>query len=269
MKPPPLLPATPGITATTYLGSRYTADGLDEYDFGARRHYPRFPAFTTPDPHADNTPWLSPYVFCAANPVAYVDPSGMDQFKYNEDGHLIEQIEDNERDVVSVVSTSGTEIDSVELSYGTVSVDTQQKDKNGNSTMVMEVNGYNAAKQIFELFGDLCNVEFSFESIRQESKNIQNIISTSHSSNRETSIVQYNHDNIDFSNATILSHIHNHPSETNIPSPQDVSFAMNLNRMNHHKVDYSIYLKNKAYVNYSGSWFWIGVFWATRAQSNY
>ena len=78
----PWRPLDTGSSNRVLFGGKeyHTADGLDEYDFGARRHYPRFPAFTTPDPHADNTPWLSPYVFCAANPVAYVDPSGMDIF---------------------------------------------------------------------------------------------------------------------------------------------------------------------------------------------
>ena len=66
------------ITPIPSSHRRLEKSRLYEYDFSARRHYPRFPAFTTPDPHADNTPWLSPYVFCAANPVAYVDPSGKD-----------------------------------------------------------------------------------------------------------------------------------------------------------------------------------------------
>ncbi len=34
-------------------------------------------AFTTIDPMAEKTPDLSPYVFCAGNPVRYTDPTGM------------------------------------------------------------------------------------------------------------------------------------------------------------------------------------------------
>ena len=80
------------ITPIPSSHRRLEKSRLYEYDFGARRHYPRFPAFTTPDPHADNTPWLSPYVFCAANPVTYVDPSGMDTYKVNTNTGIIRSI---------------------------------------------------------------------------------------------------------------------------------------------------------------------------------
>ena len=95
----PWRPVGAGSSNRVLFGGKeyHTADGLNEYDFDARRHYPRFPAFTTPDPHADNTPWLSPYVFCAANPVAYVDPSGMDWYKFTEFQFDPEQDQYNEK----------------------------------------------------------------------------------------------------------------------------------------------------------------------------
>lgn len=53
-----------------------TANGLNEYDFGARRYYQAVPMFTQPDPFAHKFPWLSPYVYCANNPVNVIDPNG-------------------------------------------------------------------------------------------------------------------------------------------------------------------------------------------------
>lgn len=47
-----------------------------EYDYGARRHFPPALLWYTPDAHAKATPEVSPYVFCNANPIAYVDPDG-------------------------------------------------------------------------------------------------------------------------------------------------------------------------------------------------
>ncbi len=39
-----------------------------------------------PDPHASLSPWISPYAFCAANPIRRVDPTGMtDRKKENKD----------------------------------------------------------------------------------------------------------------------------------------------------------------------------------------
>ena len=35
-------------------------------------------SFTQPDPMATKYPWLSPYAYCAGDPINYVDPTGMD-----------------------------------------------------------------------------------------------------------------------------------------------------------------------------------------------
>lgn len=51
--------------------------GLELYDFGARHLDPVLGRFTTPDPAADQYPSISPYAYCAANPLRYEDPTGM------------------------------------------------------------------------------------------------------------------------------------------------------------------------------------------------
>ena len=53
-----------------------TANGLNEYDFGARQYYQAVPHFTKPDPMCEKYYWLSPYLYCANNPVNIVDPNG-------------------------------------------------------------------------------------------------------------------------------------------------------------------------------------------------
>ena len=50
--------------------------GLDWYDYGARRYDPAYCLFTQMDPLAEQYPHLNPYVYCAGNPVRYVDPDG-------------------------------------------------------------------------------------------------------------------------------------------------------------------------------------------------
>lgn len=50
--------------------------GLDWYDYGARRYDPAFCQFTQIDPLCEQYPHLSPYAYCAGNPVRYVDPDG-------------------------------------------------------------------------------------------------------------------------------------------------------------------------------------------------
>ena len=50
--------------------------GLGDYDFHARFLTTSTALWQAPDLHAGKYPWLSPWVFCAANPVRYRDPSG-------------------------------------------------------------------------------------------------------------------------------------------------------------------------------------------------
>ena len=50
--------------------------GINHYDFHARQLQLPIPHFYQQDPYADKYPHLSPYLYCAANPLRYVDPSG-------------------------------------------------------------------------------------------------------------------------------------------------------------------------------------------------
>jgi RHS repeat-associated protein len=50
--------------------------GLDLYDFHARQYDPLLPGFNAVDPCATDYYWISPYVYCAGNPVNCVDKDG-------------------------------------------------------------------------------------------------------------------------------------------------------------------------------------------------
>ena len=50
--------------------------GADFYDFEARRLDFALGRFTSPDPLCEQTPEVSPYAYCAADPVNYTDPTG-------------------------------------------------------------------------------------------------------------------------------------------------------------------------------------------------
>lgn len=57
---------------------RLLIDGLNEYDFHARRYRSAIPAFSSWDLHNEQYPWLSPYTYAAANPINRIDPNGED-----------------------------------------------------------------------------------------------------------------------------------------------------------------------------------------------
>ena len=50
--------------------------GLNDYDFHARFLNHAAALWHAPDPRASHYPWLSPYVFCASNPIRFRDPDG-------------------------------------------------------------------------------------------------------------------------------------------------------------------------------------------------
>lgn len=59
-------------------------NGLDWYDFHARQMNPMVPRFTTIDPKCEKYYAISPYAYCAGNPIAYIDPNGEKIYVSNE-----------------------------------------------------------------------------------------------------------------------------------------------------------------------------------------
>ena len=73
------------VTSTDNL-YRWSSKEWDEtllsYDFGARYYRPSaLPFWTTMDPLCEKYPDISPYAYCAGNPVNLVDPEGEDWYK--------------------------------------------------------------------------------------------------------------------------------------------------------------------------------------------
>ena len=50
--------------------------GLDWYDYGARNYDAFLPMFTSLDPLCEKYYHISPYVYCANNPIKFIDPNG-------------------------------------------------------------------------------------------------------------------------------------------------------------------------------------------------
>ena len=52
------------------------ANGLNQYDFGARWYSHSTALFTTQDPLSEKYYALSPYTYCTGNPIMFIDPTG-------------------------------------------------------------------------------------------------------------------------------------------------------------------------------------------------
>jgi len=75
-----------------------TMNGLNQMDYGARRRFSWNPSWTAVDPLAEKYYSMSPYVYCAGNPVNRFDPDGM-SFYYSTDGTFIGEYGDDNTDV--------------------------------------------------------------------------------------------------------------------------------------------------------------------------
>jgi RHS repeat-associated protein len=63
-------------------------NGLDFYDFEARAYDPVLMRFTRPDPLAEKYPNISPYAYCANNPLLNIDPTGEDYWSTNDPNQI-------------------------------------------------------------------------------------------------------------------------------------------------------------------------------------
>ena len=61
--------------------------GLNDYDYVARRLNSATGIWAQPDPMARDFAGTNPYVFCGANPIKFIDPSGCAQF-FNSGGYV-------------------------------------------------------------------------------------------------------------------------------------------------------------------------------------
>jgi RHS repeat-associated protein len=73
--------------------------GLDNYDYGFRGYYPAIGRFTTIDPLAEKYYSISPYAYCANNPMIFIDPSGKKPVwngQYGDESKYIDDVTNNE-----------------------------------------------------------------------------------------------------------------------------------------------------------------------------
>ena len=92
-----------------YGGKEYDDKAL-AYDFGARYYTSSIPRWTTMDPMAEKYYSISPYAYCAGNPMNLVDEKGMALTDfYNLKGKLIHHVDDGKDDQYIVLEGKAQE----------------------------------------------------------------------------------------------------------------------------------------------------------------
>ncbi|MBR1578257.1 MAG: RHS repeat-associated core domain-containing protein [Bacteroidales bacterium] len=70
-------------------GTSTYSDTYYVYDFGARLYDPALGRWISQDPMAEKYYLHSPYLFCAGNPMRFVDPSGNDIYRFDFSGNYL------------------------------------------------------------------------------------------------------------------------------------------------------------------------------------
>ena len=104
-------------------------NGYDTYDYGARGYHAAVGRFSTIDPLAERYYNVSPYAYCANNPISHIDPTGMDSTYYNSKGNVIYSCgnDPNTNNSYVIKTTQTTD----EMYY-----ETQDDPENGNSNPI-------------------------------------------------------------------------------------------------------------------------------------
>ncbi len=137
-----------GSTANPYKygGKEFdTFGGTDLYDFHARYHAPSTGRFMTVDPMAEKYPGISPYIYCAGNPILFVDPSGMkiDEASKGDWDKLKEEIKDKMSELVGELSTllnSGNDVSDMSLRIQSLNSTLKSMDGIEKSTQTYALN---------------------------------------------------------------------------------------------------------------------------------
>ena len=198
--------------------------GYNSYDFAARHQNPAFPHFTTPDQMAETKPWNSGYLYCGGDPINFIDPTGLDEYEFDNKGVLVKIYKNDEYDIIHILDINGKRIPgSKTFNYGTIKycpVSTEL-----NSYDYFEIENDSDAKEVFEFVASNTSVEWgiaNFTLIQNPNQDV-NIITTSHETNTEGGMMTILDNNYKINSQDSLidllqSYHHSHPSNNPFPS---------------------------------------------------
>ena len=204
-----------GSTLCSFNGKEKDWESGFHY-YGARYYWSEvFTGWLSVDPMTDKYPSISPYSYCAWNPVKLIDPDGRDWYDVDESGHITknEELSKKYKDNDVLYSTSTGERSKL-FDKGTIT-SISNNNLNGKSGQIVcfgEGSTRDDHLSIFEFCANNTDVEFSL--IQFEGGPSNTFMTTSHdlmsddgkSSDDYGSEVTKAKDNP----KSLVSHIHNH-----------------------------------------------------------
>ena len=152
------------IQPVKYQGKEWGADkGLNLYDFGARRYDPATGRWLSQDPLEEKYYAHSPYLFCAANPMRFVDPEGADIWTINANG-IITWREESKKHYLYFEDEAGKRTDEfVQVSSPALLIGLENATKTIDGQRELYMSQSTHADDVFNVFkfaADHSNVEW-------------------------------------------------------------------------------------------------------------
>ena len=223
-----------------YNGKESQSDfGLPHLDYGARLYDPATGRWVTQDPLSEKYYGISPYAFCAGNPMKYVDMDGMDIWEIDKLGNVVNRIEDKKQDTFYIVENSSSGAwqrteQSISFDYGTIF--------NNTNKTVFKSKDEESGARLFKFLSDNTIVEFGLI-------NTLNSESFIMSDNNEHSINMHAFVRTTIPDSyTLTSFVHSHPRNS-IPSGYledlgdigDKSMANKYRESNNYRIEHYVY----------------------------
>jgi RHS repeat-associated protein len=202
------------------------------YAFEFRNYDARLGRWWGIDPLWQKYPNLSPYAYCANNPIRYIDPDGRDVWEIDGDGNIISRKKDETQDVFFMVAkdadgnyqrTFTTDADgnktynSISFKYKTVESQRSTPLNSTESYDTYKVRGDDNATQMFEFMSQNTTVEWSQAKTGVAGDKGLNFLTTSHDKERERGMSNLYSGQL-YAGYTIRELNHNHPRNTAYPS---------------------------------------------------
>lgn len=230
-------------------------NGINEYDYGARRYWSSAPCFTSVDPRSEKYYWLSPFLFCASNPINFIDIKGNDVWNINSKGYLV-GVESNKNIDMIVINDNNSQNYCWVSNYGAVKPNFSSGSQSSNTMSSIEIRGESASSSLFEFVAVNTSVEWMLINTSEAGNNNSNFIISTHEENTISGVMSFVNENIGFSN--IEGDIHSHPGNTEYPSgldpekPGDIQFAKEIDKLAGKKLDHKIFIpKTRSYIDYN------------------
>ena len=177
-------------TGFSYFGSRYYSSDLS--------------IWLSVDPMSDKYPSLSPYVYCADNPIKLVDPNGEDIIEVDKKTGKTTITEQKGNDILRCGNKS------VELSGNGVyqkAFEAGEKEGNNGGTLLMGMSKSDA-KATFNFMADNTNVEWGYMETSNDDGTSSFMVGSAHSNETESlvfgkamaakegSVIRYDHNHL-------------------------------------------------------------------------